>query len=149
MLQVHPARSARRRLVELVGDTAGSFGRWRATRGGQRGALFLRLRRGGLQFDMPLAARAITHMVLERSKSAGLASFGPQDLRRTAIHDLLEAGVSLADVHHRFGFVSHVTLATRYDHRDGNDVRWQSQMWQSLALPILDLGQSCGPALRS
>ena len=52
-------------------------------------------------------------MVLERSASAGLATFGPQDLRRTAIHDFLESGVSLADVHHRLGFVSHMTLAAR------------------------------------
>jgi integrase len=133
-LQVHPARAVRRRQVELVDDTADSFERWRATRGNQPGALFLRFRRGGLQLSAALTAAGMTHMVHERSRSAGLAPFGPQDLRRTAIHDLLELGVSLADVHQRFGFVSHMTLAARYDHRDLSDPRWQSQIWHSLAL---------------
>ena len=43
---------------------------------------------------------------------------GPQDLRRTAIYNLVEAGVNLAEVHQRFGFVSHLTLAVHYDHRE-------------------------------
>ena len=81
-----------------------------------------------------MTAGGITQMVRHRAISAGLAPLGPQDLRRTAIHDLLESGLSLADVHRHFGFVSHVTLADPYDHRDLHDPRWQTQTWQNLAL---------------
>ena len=56
-----------------------------------------------------MTAGGITQTVRHRAETAGLAPLGPQDLRRTAIHELVEASVNLTEVHHRFGFVSHVS----------------------------------------
>jgi transposase-like protein len=58
--------------------------------------LFVRLGRGGRQTGQRMSSSAIMNVV-----------------RRTAIHELIESGVSLAEVHRRFGFVSHLTLARR------------------------------------
>jgi integrase len=134
VLRVRPARSARRRHVQLDPATADIFGRWRATRGPAPGALFVGLRRTGVQ----MTASTITNVVRQRARQVGLAPLSPQDLRRTAIHDLIESGVSLTDVHRRFGFVSHLTLATRYDHRDFTDERWRA--WLASQLPRLGMG---------
>jgi transposase-like protein len=81
-----------------------------------------------------MTGAAVTRMVQYRSRAAGLAPIGSRDLRRTAIHDLLESGVNLADVHRRFGFVSHMTLTARYDHRDLSDERWRTCVWKNLCL---------------
>jgi hypothetical protein len=85
-----------------------------------------------------MTASTITNVVQQRARQVGLAPLSPQDLRRTTIHDLIESGVSLTDVHRRFGFVSHLTLATRYDHRDsqtsagghGWPVNYQDSLWE-------------------
>jgi integrase len=106
LLHVHSARLARQRRVQLVDDSAVVFERWRAVRGSQPGAFFLRLRRGSLQTGMPMTAGGITQTVRHRAVFAGLAPLGPQDLRRTAIHDLLESGVSLTDVHRRLSMAT-------------------------------------------
>jgi integrase len=142
VLRIAPARSARRRQVELADETADVFRRWRATRGSRPGALFVRLGRGGRQTGQGMSASAITNVVRQRAKHAGLPSLTPQDLRRTAIHELIDSGVSPAEVHHRFGFVSHVTLASRYDHRDFTDARWQA--WLGMNLP--ELSVNCPPS---
>jgi len=136
-LWIEPARSARRRRVRLTGETAAVFVRWRAARGPHPGGLFLRLGRTGLTASRHTTPFAIANVVRKRAKQAGLAPFGAQDLRRTAIYNLIEAGVSLADVHRRFGFVSHLTLAARYDHRDMTDQR--RFLWLTADLPGLTL----------
>ncbi len=64
-------------------------------------------------------------MLQRRSQQVGLGPLSVEELRRTAIHDLLEAGLRLQDVQRRFGFIGLVALA-RYDHRDIADPRW----WQ-------------------
>ena len=77
-------------------------------------------------------------VVRRRAAQAGLTPVGAQDLRRTAIYNLVEAGVNLAEVHQRFGFVSHLTLAVHYDHRDLTAQR--RSMWSTTELH--DLGFS-------
>jgi len=77
LLQVHSARSARQRRVELVDESAVVFERWRAVRGSQPGVFF---------FDCDEApadrhahtAGGITQTVRHRAVSAGLAPLGPQ-----------------------------------------------------------------------
>jgi hypothetical protein len=108
--------------VQLAGDAADIFQRWRATRGPHPGALFVRLRRTG-QPAGRLTASAMTNVVRQAIQTCGTVPLGPQDLRRTTIHELIDTGASLANAHRRFGFVGQVTLAARYDHRDFTDAR--------------------------
>ena len=137
-LWIEPARSARRRRVGLTGETAAVFERWRATRGPHPGGLFIRLGRTGSTANRHTTPSAIANVVRKRAKQAGLTPLGAQDLRRTAIYNLIEAGVSLADIHRQFGFVSHLTLAAHYDHRDLTDQR--RFVWLTTDLPGLSLG---------
>jgi integrase/recombinase XerD len=137
-LWIEPARSARRRRVGLTGETAAVFERWRATRGPHPGGLFLRLGRTRSIANRHTTPSAIANVVRKRAKQAGLTPVGAQDLRRTAIYNLIEAGVSLAEVHRQVGFVSHLTLAAHYDHRDLTDQR--RFVWLTTDLPGLSLG---------
>jgi integrase/recombinase XerD len=141
-LSIEPARSARHRQLRLTGDTAAVFERWRAIRGPQPGGLFLRLGPTGLMGSQRMTASAIARVVRRRAAQAGLTPVGAQDLRRTAIYNLVEAGISLAEVHQRFGFVSHLTLAVHYDHRDLTDQR--RAVW--LTTDLSDLGFSVASA---
>ncbi|HLZ22358.1 MAG TPA: tyrosine-type recombinase/integrase [Ktedonobacterales bacterium] len=137
-LRVEPARSARTRQVLLGSETAEVFYRWRATRGPLPGAFLVRLGRRGSLDGGRMSPSAITNVVRQRARHVGLAPLTPQDLRRTAIHEQIETGASLAEVHQRFGFVSQVTLAARYDHRDFTDARWRA--WLAIDFPDLTLG---------
>ena len=82
-----------------------------------------------------MTASAIARVVRTRATQARLTPLGAQDLRRTAIYNLVEAGVNLAEVHQRFGFVSHLTLAVHCDHQDLTDQR--RSVWLMTDLPEL------------
>lgn len=122
-LQVRAMRPSRRRQVALNGDTADAFTRWRAVRGPQPGGLFLRLGRAGQFVGTNTSSVAITRVLQRRGQQVGLGLLSAEELRRTAIHDLLEVGWRLQDVQRRFGFIGLDALA-RYDHREPTDPRW-------------------------
>jgi integrase len=116
-------RAPRPRRVPLAGEPAAALERWRAARGSQPGGLFLPLGPAGAPLGVAMTARALTDVVRRRARLAGLAPLTPQGLRRTAIHELFEAGAGVVDVWRRFGYASALTIA-RYDHRDPADPRW-------------------------
>jgi integrase/recombinase XerC len=117
------ARARRPRRIPLTGEPAAAFERWRAVRGSQPGGLFLPLGRAGTLRGEGITVRALANVVRRRARVAGLAPLTPQDLRRSAIHELFEAGTSVSAVWQRFGYASALTIA-RYDHRDPTDPRW-------------------------
>ncbi len=137
-LWIEPARSARRRRARLARETAAVFERWRGTQVPHPSGLFLRLSRTGLTASRHTTPFAIASVVRRRAKQAGMTPVGAPHLRRTAIYNLIETGVSLADAHRRFGFVSHLTLTARYDHRDLAAQR--RFVWLTTDLPGLSLG---------
>lgn len=117
------ARARRPRWVPLTGEPAAALERWRALRGPEPGGLFLPLSRAGAPHGDGMTVRALANVVRRRAGLAGLTPLTPQALRRTAIHELFEAGVGVVAVWQRFGYASALTIA-RYDHRDPADPRW-------------------------
>lgn len=93
-----------------------------------------------------MTASAIARVVRRRAAQAGLTPVGAQDRRRTAIYNLVEAGVNLAEVHQTFGFVSHLTLAVNYDHRDLTDQRRSAWLMAELSdrgFSVASAGSGC------
>ena len=93
-----------------------------------------------------MTASAIARVVRTRATQARLTPLGAQDLRRTAIYNLVEAGVNLAEVHQRFGFVSHLTLAVHYDHRDLTAQRrsaWLTTELHDLGFSVASVSSGC------
>ena len=76
---------------------------WLYLRGGAPGALFTRIRKGGVILVDQLSDQAIYSILQKRGEEAGLASFTPHDTRRTFAGDLLDAGVDLVTVQKLMG----------------------------------------------
>jgi integrase len=90
---------------------------WLEARGGQPGPLFCRVRRGG--HPTPghrLTGEAVGLILARRAEAAGVARFGAHDLRRTAVGNLLDAGIDIATVSQICGHADPGTTA-RYDRR--------------------------------
>lgn len=90
---------------------------WLEYRGNEAGALFCPVNRGGRVVMVErMTAQAIYNMLDRRRVAAGLASFSPHDFRRTAIGNMLTAGVDIATIARHVGH-SNVTTTARYDRR--------------------------------
>ncbi len=95
--------------------TRKALGAWLEARGGEPGALFIRVRKGGnLVPDSRLTDQAVMLIVKKRAEMAALGHVVPQDLRRCFINDLLELGASVPAVQRLAGHtLAQSTL--RYD----------------------------------
>ena len=90
---------------------------WLEVRGDSEGPLFWPVRRGGhLQPGHRLSGQAIRAILHRRAAAARVAPFGPHDLRRSTVGDLLDAGADLAVVSRLCGHASVATTAA-YDRR--------------------------------
>jgi len=89
---------------------------WLATRGGETGALFCPVSKGGTIIIRRMYPEAIFNMLQKRAAQAGVKNLSPHDFRRTFVSDLLDAGADIATVQKLAGHANVQTTA-RYDRR--------------------------------
>lgn len=136
----------KQRTAYITNGAADALKYWIATRGPDAGALFVEVNKGGKVLikresmtvkpfrtirgvDVPnkkagqtifrggaLTSQAVYNMLNKRAQQAGIKNFSPQDLRRTFISHLLEAGADISTVSKMAGHTNIQTTA-RYDRR--------------------------------
>jgi site-specific recombinase XerD len=139
-------RHKKQRTAYITNGAADALNYWIAIRGQKAGALFVEVNKGGKVLikresmlvkpfrkirgvDVPnkkagqtifrggaLTSQAIYNMLNKRAQQASIKNFSPQDLRRTFISHLLDAGADIATVSKMAGHANIQTTA-RYDHR--------------------------------
>ena len=128
-LKVVKGKGRKDRLVYLADDAQQALEAWLQLRGRDSGALFCRITpRGRKQKDgtlersyhirpeRGLTDQAIYNLLDKRRQESDVDAFTPHDLRRTAISDLLDAGVDVVTVAHISGHSS-TDMVKRYDRR--------------------------------
>lgn len=128
-LTVRSTRDSRERIVYASGGAAQALERWIAIRGTGPGPLFVPINRGQkvLLREQRMADQSVYKVLLKRGEQAGAAPFSSQDLRRTFIAGLLDAGVDIATVQRLVGHCSILTTQ-RYDQRSEASQRGLARM---------------------
>jgi integrase/recombinase XerD len=136
----------KQRTVYVTNGAAAALNDWLTIRGTQPGPLFVEVNKGGKVLieresmivkpfrkirgvEIPnkkagmtiyrggaMTSQAIYNMLSKRAQEANIQNFSPQDVRRTFISHLLDAGADIATVSKMAGHASIQTTA-RYDHR--------------------------------
>ncbi len=85
------------RKVYLSNGSRDAIEDWIAVRGSEPGPLFVAISKSG-QFEPSkgLTGQALAKTMAKRAGQAGVANFGPHDLRRTMISSLLDRGVDIS-----------------------------------------------------
>ena len=109
-------RTGKHRLVYTPPGVRATLNDWVAVRGQDLGPLFYGVVKGGALVPRRLAAQAITIVCAARATEAGVMPFTPQDLRRTFLSGLLDAGADMAVVQRLAGHEDPATTS-RYDRR--------------------------------
>ena len=110
-------KGAKSRLTYLPAGALAALTAWLDVRGSGGGPLFVPVRRGGhLQPGHRLSGQAIRAILHRRAAVARVAPFGPHDLRRSTVGDLLDAGADIATVARLAGHAS-VAVTMTYDRR--------------------------------
>jgi integrase len=112
-LRVRSGAGCKERLVWLNGAAGGLLCEWLGRRGVQPGPLFPAMRRGGGISQRRLTPQTVRKLLRKRSLASGVGEVSPNDLRRTLISDLLEAGVDLTTVQKLAGHAN-VQMTARY-----------------------------------
>ncbi len=89
---------------------------WLISRGLEPGPLFYSINKAGKLMGKSMSAQAAYKRLKKRADQAGIKTFSPQDLRRTFVGDMLDAGADIATVAKLAGHAS-VTTTARYDRR--------------------------------
>lgn len=89
---------------------------WLLHRGDEPGPLLYPVRKGGEIVRHRLNDQSVLDLVTRLALKAGVDRFSPHDLRRTAVGDLLDAGVDLSTVQRLAGHASPTTTGI-YDRR--------------------------------
>ena len=84
---------------------------WLIWRGNEPGTVFYPTRRGGRLEARSMTDQAVLDILRQRGKEANLASFSPQDFRRTFARNLIDSGVDIVTVQKLMGYASLVTTA--------------------------------------
>ncbi|MGN6131231.1 MAG: tyrosine-type recombinase/integrase [Nocardioidaceae bacterium] len=110
-------KGAKSRLTYAPAGALAALTTWLEIRGNSEGPLFWPVRRGGqLQPGHRLSGQAIRAILHRRAAAARVAPFGPHDLRRSTVGDLLDAGADIATVARLAGH-SNVQVTMTYDRR--------------------------------
>jgi site-specific recombinase XerD len=145
MLVIYGKRR-KQRTVYITNGAADALKYWIAIRGPEAGALFVEVNKGGKVLikresmivkpfrkirgvEVPnkkagqtifrggaLTSQAVYNMLNKRAQQASIKNFSPQDVRRTFISHLLDAGADISTVSKLAGHKNIQTTA-RYDHR--------------------------------
>lgn len=116
-LHVRHGKGAKSRITYLPPGALAAVAAWLELRGPDQGPLFVPVRRGGhLRPGHRMSGQAVRDILRRRARAANVAEFGPHDLRRSVIGDLLDAGVDIVTVARICGHASPTTTA-RYDRR--------------------------------
>jgi len=116
-LTVRAGKGNKDRQTYLPAGAVAALRDWLAVRGDDDGALFQPVRRGGHRVPgRGLTGQAVRDILRRRATAAGVAAFGPHDLRRSMVGDLLDRGADIAVVARLCGHASPTTTA-RYDRR--------------------------------
>lgn len=113
------AVSGKRGKVRTIPVTNGALDAlldWLAVRGTAPGPLFWPVNKGQRMTPARLSPGAVYAMTRKRAAEAAIAPFGPHDLRRTFVGDLLDAGADIATVAALAGH-DNVQTTSRYDRR--------------------------------
>lgn len=111
-------KGRKERATYLDAGAQSAVAAWLAVRGSEPGPLFWPINKAGRMTNRTLSKQAIHEVIRRRGLQAGLADFGTHDFRRTAVGDLLEAGVDIVTVSKMMGHADPNTTA-RYDRRPG------------------------------
>jgi len=112
-------KGGKERIVWLNDGAADAMRDWLSLRGDAAGALFCAVNKAGRLSGDAMTAQAVYKMLLKRATEAGVKRFSPQDLRRSFVSDLLDAGADIATVAKMAGHANVQTTA-RYDRRPEN-----------------------------
>ena len=77
---------------------------WLELRGPRPGYFFFRLNKSGRIVPNELTTQSVLLTCYRRAEAAGIDRFSPNDLRRSYVADLLEAGADIAAVRRLAGF---------------------------------------------
>lgn len=128
-LTIRSTQDSRERIVYATAGAAQTLERWIAIRGTVPGPLFVPINRGQklLTRERRMADQSVHKVLQKRGEQAGVAAFSCQDLRRSFISGLLDAGVDLVTVQRLAGHCS-VLTTQRYDRRSEFSQRGLAQM---------------------
>ncbi|MEO7650878.1 MAG: tyrosine-type recombinase/integrase [Bryobacteraceae bacterium] len=104
------------RTIYLTGGAKKALAAWLQWRGGDAGALFVRIRRWDTLTASRMTTQAVYTILKDRAAQAGVADFSPHDFRRTFVGELLERGADIATVAKLAGHANVKTTAG-YDRR--------------------------------
>ncbi len=104
-------RITKERRVFLTNGGRAALDAWLRHRADEPCPLLLSVTKGGKIEHRRMTDQAVAGRVRHLSKTAGVATFGPHDMRRTFVGDLLDAGADLATVQALAGHASPTTTA--------------------------------------
>jgi site-specific recombinase XerD len=115
-LSVRHGKGNKARVAYLTNGGKEALDAWIAIRGDEPGALFSRVRKGGMILGGRISPKAVTGILQRRARQSGVKRLSPHDMRRTFISNLLEAGADLSVVKDMAGHAN-IATTTRYDRR--------------------------------
>ena len=104
------------RLAWATNGSRDALDAWLAVRGDAPGALFHPVTKGGQIERRRMSDQATAELARRLARRATIAKFGPHDMRRTFVWDLLDGGADLATVQGLAGHAS-PTTTSRYERR--------------------------------
>lgn len=137
-LRVRDGKGRRDRIVYATSGVTLAVAAWLAVRGEEPGPLFWPAGgRGRSLVNRRMSDAAIRLLLHCRAQQARVKSFGPHDLRRTFISDLLDAGADMATVQRLAGHANPQTTL-RYDRRGEETKRRAAEL---LHVPFVGMGE--------
>ncbi len=115
-LAIRGAKGRKDRLAYATNGSAEAVADWLGVRGGDGGAMFCSVNKGGRIAMRRMTDQAVLHILRKRATESGVSSFSPHDLRRSFISDLLDAGADISTAQQLAGH-SNIQTTIGYDRR--------------------------------
>ena len=115
-LEIHGGKGNKNRIVFIRNGAADAVAAWLAFRGIVPGPLLFPVVKNGTIEPRRLTGDTVYRVTKKRGAEAGIKPFGPHDLRRSCLSEMLDRGVDLLTVRAWAGHASSDTVAL-YDRR--------------------------------
>jgi integrase/recombinase XerD len=115
-LEIHGGKGNKNRVVFIRNGAADAVAAWLAFRGTEPGPLLFPVAKNGKIESRRLTGDTVYRVTKKRGDEAGIKPFGPHDLRRSCLSEMLDRGVDLATARAWAGHSSGDTTL-RYDRR--------------------------------